>query len=223
MASGGWKSTAAYVGWLAAALTLAMAASWIYGPQVDGAAYDAMFRMYQPKPWEPESALLVFDDRTLDSIPGGRESYREPLARALRLLAPAKPLSVTVDILLANARDPAIDAELADAMRALPNVVISSQILADGWQDPLPLFRDAAKAVGHVHAQPTHIPVARYIPLGQRAGHRRLWALALEAFRLATKLRSWSPLPAAIFRPEIRGYPLVVRTGRCAYGSARRI
>jgi CHASE2 domain-containing sensor protein len=184
MQKDGWKSTAAYVCWLAAAFALAMALSWIYGPQVDDAAYDAMFRMYQPKPWEPESALLVFDDRTLDSIPGGREAYRQPLAKALRLLAPAKPLSVTVDILLANERDPKIDAELAEAIRAIPNVVLSSQILTDGWQDPLPLFRDAAKAVGHVHAQPTHIPVARFIPLEQRAGRRRLWALALEAFRL---------------------------------------
>jgi signal transduction histidine kinase len=196
----GWKGTATYVGLLSAAFVVAVLGSWAFGSQLDNSVYDEMFRRFRPKPWTTHSALLVIDERSLGAIPNGREGIRVPLAKALRLVASAKPLAVAVDVILADRRDPAVDAELASALRATPNLVLSSQLLQDGFEDPLPEFRQSAAAIGHVHgtvaltsaapwrsqAQPDKDAVTRAIPLEKQnpATHRRLWALSLEAFRL---------------------------------------
>src|SRR6185436_62624 len=148
-----WKSTTAYVGLLLAAFIAAMAGSLMFGAHIDYSVYDAMYRLSRPKPWQTKSALLVIDERTLDAIPRGRDGLRVPLAQGLRLVAAAKPSAVTVDVILSNRTDPATDAALAEAFRNTPNLVLSSQLLSDGWGDPLPEFRDAAKAIGHVHAR----------------------------------------------------------------------
>jgi len=178
-----WKSAAAYVGLLAAAFVVAVAGSWLFGSQVDNYAYDHMFRLYQPKPWQPQSALLAIDERTLAAC-GGLGGIRKPLAQGLRLVAAAAPKAVAVDVLLADENDPNVDAALAEALRATPNLALSSQLLPDGWEDPLEKFRRGA-ALGHVHAQPDKDAVDRAIPLEKRSGRARRWALSLEAFRLS--------------------------------------
>ncbi len=184
----GWKSTASYLLLLAGAYVVAVAGSWLFGSPWDSAVYDEMFRRYQPKSWATDSALLVIDERTLDWLPGGMQGIRQPLAQALRLVAAAKPKAVAVDIILANRTDPAIDSELAGAFRGTPNLVLSSQLVGDGWEDPLPEFRAAAAAVGHVHAQPDpRDAITRSIPLQEVHGRERLWALSLEAFRLSRR------------------------------------
>src|SRR6476619_4293730 len=147
----GWKSTATYVGLLSAAFVVAVLGSWAFGSQLDNSVYDEMFRRFRPKPWATQSALLVIDERSLGAIPNGRDGIRAPLAKALRLVAAARPKAVAVDVILADRRDPAVDGELASALRATPNLVLSSQLLKDGFEDPLPEFRQTAAAVGHVH------------------------------------------------------------------------
>ena len=184
-----WKSTTAYVGLLLAAFIAAMAGSLMFGAHIDYSVYDAMYRLSRPKPWQTKSALLVIDERTLDWIPRGRDGLRVPLAQGLRLVAAANPAAITVDVILSNRTDAATDAALADAFRNTPNLVLSSQLLSDGWGEPLPEFRDAAKAVGHVHAQPNGDGVTRAIPLERRFGQRRLWAISLEAFALSRNTR----------------------------------
>src|SRR5687768_16164329 len=184
-----WRSTTAYVGLLLAAFIAAMAGSLMFGAHIDYSVYDAMYRLSRPKPWQTKSALLVIDERTLDWIPRGRDGLRVPLAEGLRLVAAAKPAAITVDVILSNRTDAATDAALADAFRNTPSLVLSSQLLSDGWGDPLPEFRDAAKAVGHVHAQPNADGVTRAIPLERRFGQRRLWAISLEAFALSRNTR----------------------------------
>jgi signal transduction histidine kinase len=182
----GWKSTASYLLLLAGAFVVAVAGSWLFGSPWDNAVYDEMFRRYQPKPWPTQSALLVFDERTLDWTPGGMQGIRKPLAEALRLVAAARPKAVAVDIILSNRTDPAVDSRLAAAFRATPNLVLSSQLVGDGWEDPLPEFRAAATATGHVHAQPDgKDAITRSIPLEEVHERERLWALSLEAFRLS--------------------------------------
>lgn len=181
-----WRnSAAAYAGLLAGAFAVAVLGSWLIGPSLDHSVYDEMFRRYRPPVWRPESALLVIDERTLDIIPGGDGGLRRTLAKALDLVAEARPKAVAVDILLTRHTDPSADAQLAAALKKCPNLVLSSELLADGWEDPIPLFRDAAAAVGHVHVWPDRDAVARQIPLLRIAGHNRRWAISLEAFRLS--------------------------------------
>ena len=184
----GWKSIASYLLLLAGAYVVAVAGSWIFGSPWDNAVYDEMFRRYQPKAWPAEAALLVFDERTLDWMPGGMQGIRKPLAQALRLVAAAKPKAVAVDIILSNHTDPAVDSDLAEAFRTTPNLVLSSQLVGDGWEHPLPEFRAAAVVSGHVHAQPDgKDAITRSIPLQEVHGRERLWALSLEAFRLSRR------------------------------------
>ena len=184
----GWKSTASYLLLLAGAYVVAVAGSWIFGSPWDNAVYDEMFRRYQPKAWPAEAALLVFDERTLDWMPGGMQGIRKPLAQALRLVAAARPKAVAVDIILSNHTDPAVDSDLAEAFRTTPNLVLSSQLVGDGWEHPLPEFRAAAGVSGHVHAQPDgKDAITRSIPLQEVHGRERLWALSLEAFRLSRR------------------------------------
>ena len=181
----GWKSTASYLLLLAGAYVVAVAGSWLFGGPWDNAVYDEMFRRYQPKAWPTESALLVFDERSLDSVPGGMQGIRKPLAQALRLVAAAKPKAIAVDIILSNRTDPAVDADLATALHSTPNLVLSSQLVADGWEHPLPEYA-AGRVTGHVHAQPdAGDAITRSIPLQEVHGRERLWALSLEAFRLS--------------------------------------
>ncbi len=181
------KSTAAYVSLLAGAFVLAVVAGYFALP-LDYDAYDEMFRRYRPVRWQPESMLLVIDENTLDSIPGGMSGIREPLAQGLRLVAAAKPKAVAVDIILANPTAPAADTALASALAECPNLVLSSELIpGHGWEEPLPIFRRSAAATGHVHVWPDGDAVARAIPLARRneGGISRRWAISLEAFRLS--------------------------------------
>ena len=187
-----WKSTASYVALLAAAFVVAIVGSWMFGAQLDNYAYDYMFRLYRPTPWQPQSVLLAIDERTLSAIPGGIHGIRLPLAQALRLIAPAAPKAVAVDVILAErSQDPAVDAALAQAFHATPNLVLSCELIDDGrqWGDPLEEFRRGA-ALGHVYVDPDqNDSVTRVIPLEkhmeEHSGHVRRWALSLEAFRLS--------------------------------------
>jgi signal transduction histidine kinase len=170
---------------LAGAFVVAVLGSWLIGVSVDQSAYDEMLRRSRPRPWTPESALLVIDERTLDAIPGGEDGLRRALAQALQLVAAAGPKAIAVDILLTKPKDPAADAELAAAFRKCPNLVLGSEVLEDGWEDPIPLFRDAAAAVGQVHVWTDRDGVARQIPLLRVWDKNRRWAISLEAFRLS--------------------------------------
>ncbi len=182
------RQSAVYWALLAASFVLAMAASFSsFGTQIANDAYDWMFRLYQPRPWLPESILLAIDEPSLNAC-GGVPGLRRPLGTALQRIAAAHPRTVAVDMILADSMDPAIDARLEDALRATPNLVLACQLLPDGsaWEDPLPRFRAAAAALGHVHAEPDELDsVGRSLPLEKASGHDRRWALALEAFRLS--------------------------------------
>ena len=183
----GWQSTAAYAGLLAAAFVAAWLGSYrFFRAQVDNAAYDQMFRWYQPKPWQPQSAILAVDEATLAKYGGMR--IRQPLADALRLVAAAGPTAVAIDVILTDrGEDPGADKALADAFCQTPHLVLSALLMDDPvrWEDPKPFARCAA-AIGHVHAEPDdNDSITRSISLEKYAGNDRRWALALEAFRLS--------------------------------------
>jgi len=180
------KSTAVYVSLLAGAYLVAVVGSHYFGDPLERAVYDEVFRLYHPRPWQPKSALLVIDERTLDRIPGGMAGIRKPLAQGLELVAAARPAAVAVDLILANPTDAASDNQLASALARCPNLVLASELIGSDWEDPLPLFARYAAALGHVHVAPDADAVVRGISLARLdAGIHRRWAIALEAFRLS--------------------------------------
>jgi len=177
-----------YIALLAASFLCAVLVSWTgFGRQLDNYAYDGMFRMYRPRPWQPEAALLAIDERTLEAF-GGNRGIRDAVAAGLERIARVRPKAVAVDVLLVD--DPA-DTEsnqrLERAFARTPNLVLGCQLLdLNTWKDPLDRFRRSAAAVGHVHAEPDKLDnVTRAISLEEQTARDRRWALSLEAFRVS--------------------------------------
>src|SRR5215469_14229278 len=103
-----------YSALLAGVFVLALLASWRFGGPVDNASYDAIFQSYSPLSWDPQSVILAIDEPTLLDA-GGIVHIRRPLARALQLIDAARPAAVAVDLVLADAGDPAESRELSEA------------------------------------------------------------------------------------------------------------
>jgi signal transduction histidine kinase len=182
------RQSAIYLALLAGSFVVALTASWTsFGEQIDNDAYDWMFRLYRPRPWQTESILLAIDEPSLNAY-GGVAHLRKPLAEALERIVAVSPKTVAVDLILADSGDPDIDARLEAALRGTRNLVLACQLLPDGsaWEDPLPRFRAHAAALGHVHAEPDKLDsVGRQLPLEKATARERRWALALEAYRVS--------------------------------------
>jgi signal transduction histidine kinase len=180
------KRTWGYILVLGACWAIAMVAGWTaIANRIDNYVYDWMFQLLPPPPSAPQSIILAIDDATYDAI-GGVTGYRAALADALDHLAAVSPKSVAVDLVLADAGDPAKNARLEAAMRQTRNLVLAAEETDRRWIDPLPEFRQSAAAIGHDKADDQSPDgVTRVIPLERRAANRRYWALALEAFRLS--------------------------------------
>src|ERR1700683_5237784 len=90
----------AYSGLLAAAVVVALAASWTsLGEQIDNSVYDWIFRVANQQPWQPESIALAIDEASLKAF-GGRLGLRGALAVGLERIAAAPPKAVAVDVIL---------------------------------------------------------------------------------------------------------------------------
>ena len=150
---------------------------------IDNAAYDWMFNLHLPQYPVAKSALLTIDEASLTST-GGRQHLRRSLAQALDHIAAAKPAAVAIDLILAEPGEG--DTELRAALERTPNLVLGADIPQQGgWE--WPIFRAQARAVGHVHADPD--PVSRHLPLMKAQQGDRLWAMCLEAYRLAANAK----------------------------------
>ncbi len=172
--------------WLAltAAGLLALLVAWApLGAQFDNYALDWTYRLHRPTPWPTSSVILAIDDASYKSI-GGVGKLRAALAQSLALVIAAQPKAIALDVVLADSGDPADD----NALEPLLKQVVLPAVLtpADGWELPQDRFRKVAPALGHVHADPdSRDGMSRAMPLEKRANGLRLWALSLEAFRLA--------------------------------------
>lgn len=176
-----------YIALLGSVFVVSVLASWKFGAQIDNYSYDQIFRLYQPPSWKPQSVILAIDEPTLLEA-GGMLHIRHALAQAVRLVAAAKPRLIAMDLILADAGDPIETRELSEALRGVPNLVLSCELIDSPprWEDPRPEFARWAVAVGHAYAQPDdQDQVLRSIPLEKRAGLMQRWALALEAFRIS--------------------------------------
>ncbi len=181
------RHTFAYAGLLAGAFIVAIVASWTpLGTRIDNYVYDTIFLLYQPPPWQTESIVLAIDEPSLANF-GGLPGLRLALAEGLRLIAPAGPKAVAVDVIPADSTSDAGAADTLEyAFRATHNLILPCDLTAkSGWDDPLPRFRRWAAAVGHVHLDLDPDGVGRTVALEKAAGHDRRWALSLEAFRVS--------------------------------------
>jgi len=166
-----------------AALAISLTA---FGWQVNQYAYDFLFRLEPPQPWQASSIILAIDEKTLNRY--GVGGIRNALADGLDRINPARPAAVAVDIILAEPGYAEEDDHLERAFAATHNLVLSSDLLPDGsgWEEPITRFRKHAAAVGEVHADlDKYDAVSRDIPLEKAAGHDRHWALALAAFSVS--------------------------------------
>ena len=202
-----------------AALVLASAVAAIvigwsaFGRQIDEYAYDFLFRLEQPKPWQPSSIILAIDERTLSRY-GGIIGMRAALADGLDHIRPVRPAAVAVDLILAEPGQ--ADDKLEMAFAKTRNLVLSSDMRPDGsgWEDPIPRFRKYAVGVGEVHSDlDKYDAVNRSLPLemADRANQRR-WALALQTF-LAVKGGWVLETPSDLTAGGVR-IPSDYRTGR---------
>jgi len=179
------RQSVGYVAVLGTCLVLGIVAGWTpLGAQIDNYFYDFMFRFRPAWTSAEHSAILAIDEQTLMEM-GGMRQIRGILATGLEALQGTKPTAVVIDLILADRSDPEQDARLAAAMAGTPNLVLASDLIPSGWEDPLPEFRSAAVSVGHAHADPDPADgITRQVPLEKVAGRDRRWALALEAFRI---------------------------------------
>ncbi len=184
------RRTLAYIGVLSGCFILGTLAGWTaLAERIDHYAYDLM-TLTTPAPDLPgQSVVVAIDEETLRQR-GGMRKIRTILTAALEQIAATQPKAVAVDVILADqgsgASDEAEDARLEAALRDTKNLILSCDLVATGWEDPLPRFAGAAAALGHAHSEVDRLDgVSRALSLEETAGHQRRWALALEAFRVA--------------------------------------
>jgi signal transduction histidine kinase len=176
-------SRVAYWAALAAAFVVAVIAGYTtLAEQLDNDVYDFLFRTHGEPPVELSSVIYGIDEQTLQRG-GGQPNLRKILTEGLERLVPYQPGVVVVDLILADAIDPATDERLAKAMAQLPKVVLASSLLRDGsWEGPLDRF--PRFAVAHAHADPDpYDNVVRQIPLEKASGSDHRWALSFEGLR----------------------------------------
>jgi signal transduction histidine kinase len=157
------------------------------GLEFDNYAYDFLFRAEPPALWQPSSIILAIDERTLAQY-GYPAGLRAALADGLERIQPFQPAAVAVDTILADPGDAESSARLEQAFSRTRNLILSSDLLPDGsgWEEPLKRFRRYAVEVGQVHAAlDTYDAISRALPLEKIAGHDRMWALSLAAYRAA--------------------------------------
>lgn len=189
MASKRLQNTVLYIAVLAACLAAGWTAgSTALGVRINHYVYDVLTTMFGSDSSTAASdqvAVVAIDEQTLKQR-GAMRAIRTILAGVLDDLATAKPRVVISDVVLADPGDPAEDARLAASLLATRKLILPCQIVGGKWEDPLPIFRDSAIALGHVYQlDPWRVNadgVNRDIPLEEIADGQQRWALSLEAF-----------------------------------------
>ena len=178
------------IGLAGACLAAGLLVAWSdVGRQLDAYAYDFLLRLRPPQARPASAVVVALDEETLRAN-RGLAHLRRPLAEVMRVIAGSGAKAVAVDLLLADRDEPELDATLSQNLGATPNLVLATNLVEDSnrklyWEDPLPKFSRGA-VLGHVHADPDPDAVSRQVLLEKAAVSRRRWALALEAFRLAS-------------------------------------
>ena len=193
---------------LLTALAAAAAVALLFGGgilrQADRWTQDLLFQ--RPGAVSPEMVIIGLDDRALEELGPYHTWSREIMASALERLGadPARMPAVTaIDTLYAGESDPAADARLAAAARALPAVVTAAaaefgtaytwaedgRVTADtyavtGFDAPYPALRETAH-MGHINAMYDADGILRhgilYVDIPEEG---RVYSMARETARL---------------------------------------
>ena len=197
----------------AAALVLGWTA---FGRQLDEYAYDFLFRLEQPAPWKPQSAILAIDEATLAQY-GGLIGIRSALAEGIEKILPVHPKAIAVDIILAEPGSPETDRKLEAAFARAPNWCFRAISSAPARRSTGKIQSRALPGTPQPSARCMPIwintmPSAGICPLEKIAGRQRRWALALAAWAAATHAEIVeSPDEIAVGRTRI---PAPIRDGR---------
>jgi len=129
---------------------------------------DFYFTLRGSQPVSSHVAMVLIDDAALAKY-GRWPWHRHLLAQLIHAVSKEQPAAVGVDVLLSEREDEQNDTELARAIQAAPNVVLVAKISNSQesglWVDPLPIFSQAAKGVGHVQAITDFDGLCRSIPI----------------------------------------------------------
>lgn len=147
---------------------------------------DTYFRT-APPPLQPSPVVLVLiDDQSLRTY--GRWPWsRVTVAQLVHQLDRAGAQIIGLDILFSEQQSPAIDGELADAMRAGHRTVIADKIgmYSDGprWIEPIAPLANAALGVGHSQAVLDSDGLCRRFPVQELTVDGPRLAFAVEVAR----------------------------------------
>jgi signal transduction histidine kinase len=182
------QNTILYIAVLAGCLIAGWAAGWTpFGVRINHSVYDVLSTFLMPKDAGSSDAVVVAIDPPTLTRGGGTWGIRSILAGVLDDLATVKPRVVISDVVLADPHpDERVDKRLAASLRATKSLILPCQIVNGKWEDPLPMFRESALALGHVYQQHPGAAnadgVNRSIPLEEIADRQSRWALSLAAF-----------------------------------------
>jgi signal transduction histidine kinase len=157
------------------------------GKRIDNLGYDVLTNYasaISAASLKTSAVVVAIDEETLRKQHGMR-NVRQILAGALDQLKEAGPKVVAIDVLLADPTEEADDARLGASLLATKKLILPCELIGNKWEDPLPLFKESAVALGHVHLDDPENSVDgvnRQIPLEKKGGGNRHWALSLEAF-----------------------------------------
>ena len=193
--------------WLTLTLALLALVLWLSPAhrleRLNHLVQDAAMRL-QPRSAHPDIVIIAIDDASLATI--GRWPWRRALhAQLLQTLAQHAPRAIGLDLLLTDADldHPADDALLAQAMAASGRVALPLIQHRRGLQQdsdlPLPLFAQAAAALGHVHVavDPDGVVRSLYLQEGPRSAPWPHLSVALQCIAGAA-LPACAPQPAAV-------------------------
>ncbi len=148
--------------WLAitafASLLALLAVNWRGTESFDYLFYDQLASMGRVEP-DADIVIVAIDDASLAQL--GRFPWpRDIHAQLLDRLAPYKPRSVTLDLILSEASDQDADASLARSMAQAVPVLIPLHFPSPGSDGkpydivyPIPVLNKAAKGSGHVNVE----------------------------------------------------------------------
>lgn len=142
----------------------------------------------------PPFQVIKIDEEWAAHWPYRSPIPRSELAALLRAVAAGHPCLIVLDVFLDSRSDPVGDRALAAAIRQAGNVLLPMGVVerekATHLVTPLPLFREAAAAVGVAALWPDEDSVVRRMRLAYQIDQK--WELFLPALAWA-HLRGWPP------------------------------
>lgn len=94
--------------------------------RLESTLLDARYATFGPITPSPEVVVVAIDDATLDEVRDKFPDNRLLLAGVIRAIANAGPKALGLDVLLADAGDPEIDRQLADALAQTDAVIAAA-------------------------------------------------------------------------------------------------